>query len=120
MPNRILTDDERKALFVPLFEEVQRKLELMSNGDAGLLWALRRKLAKELVYGERSKPMHRKMLKLKKMAAQRGICAVCGKDLPEKNSILDRLEAMGGYTIENTRLICPECNFRIQEERGYK
>lgn len=120
MANRQLTDDERKRLFEPLIDDVRNKLTELSKGDQGLLWALRRKLTKELGYDERGKPMHRKMLKLKKMAAQRGSCAVCCKDLPEKNSVLDRFEAMGGYTEENTRLICYECNIKIQEERGYK
>jgi hypothetical protein len=119
MPNRILTEDERKRLFEPLISEVRIRLGELSKGDDDLFWALRRKLAKELGYDERSKPMHRKMLKLKKMAAQKGMCTVCEKELPEKNSVLDRFEAMGGYTFENTRLICPECNVRIQEERGY-
>ncbi len=119
MPNRQLTDEERTKLFGPLIDDVRRQLNELSGGDNDLLWALRRKLYKELTYDERDKPMHRKMLKLKKMATQKGICVVCGKELPEKNSVLDRLEAMKGYTDENTRLICLECNVRIQEERGY-
>jgi hypothetical protein len=118
----MLTNDERIRLFLPLIAEIRTRLTELSKGDNDLMWALRRKLTKELGYDERSKPMQRKMLKLKKMASQRGLCAVptCMKELPEKNSVLDRLEAMGGYTVENTRLICVECNLRIQEERGYK
>jgi len=122
MANRMLTDVERSRLFVPLIGEVRARLAELSKGDDGLMWALRRKLTKELGYDERSKPMQRKMLKLKKMALQKGLCAIptCKKELPEKNSVLDRFEAMSGYTLENTRLICVECNLRIQEERGYK
>jgi hypothetical protein len=120
MSNRILTDVERDNLFAPLLTDIRRSLEELSGGDTQLLWALRRKLTKELGYDERGKPMHRKILKLKKMAAQKGLCAVCGEELPEKNSVLDRLEAMGGYTEENTRLICQECDTKIQDERGYK
>jgi hypothetical protein len=119
MPNRILTEDERKRLFEPLISGVRTRLGELSNGDDDLLWALRRKLTKELGYDERSKPMHRKMLKLKKMAAQKGMCAVCERELPEKNSVLDRFQAMEGYTLKNTRLIYPECNVKIQEKRGY-
>jgi RNA polymerase-binding transcription factor DksA len=118
--NRQLSDDERKRLFEPLISEVRTRLKELSKGDDDLMWALRRKLTKELGYDERSKPMYRKILKLKKMAAQKGFCAVCGKEPPEKNSVLDRLEAMGGYTEQNTRLICAVCNVQIQEERGYK
>jgi ribosomal protein L44E len=120
MVSRILTDNERETLLAPLLDEIRHRLEELSGGDTHLLWALRRKLTKELGYDERGKPMHRKMLKLKKMAAQKGLCAVCGKELPEKNSVLDRLQAMGGYTGENTRLICRECDIKIQEERGYR
>lgn len=119
-PNRILTDVERDNLFIPLLSNVRHRLEELSGGDAQLLWALRRKLTTELGYDERGKPVQRKMLKLKKMATQKGLCAVCGKELPEKNSVLDRLEAMGGYTTDNTRLICRECDIEIQDGRGYR
>ena len=119
MPNRILTDDERKRLADPLIAEVRHRLKELSNGDGELLWALRRKLAKELGYDERGKPMQRRMLKLKKMAKQRGLCALCNNELPEKYAVLDRLKAMDGYTEENTRLICSTCDARLQEERGY-
>jgi hypothetical protein len=120
MPNRQLTDDERIRLFEPLITEVRTRLKDLSKGDEDLMWAFRRKLTKELGYNERSKPMHRKMLKLKKMAAQKGLCAACRKELPEKGSVLDRFEGMEGYTEQNTRLICAECNVEIQEQRGYK
>ena len=112
--------EERKRLFEPLITEIRTRLKDLSEGDKELMWALRRKLTKELGYDERNKPLHRKILKLKKMAAQKGLCAVCEKALPEKNSVLDRSKAMDGYTEENTRLICPECNIAIQEDRGYK
>jgi hypothetical protein len=36
-----------------------------------------------------------------------------------RGAVLDRLEAMLGYTPENTRLLCPKCNARVQEERKY-
>jgi len=37
----------------------------------------------------------------------------------ESYAVLDRLQGMGGYTAENTRLICKECDTRIQRERRY-
>lgn len=120
MANRQLTADERKHLFEPLIADVRMRLKKLSHGEDDLMWALRRKLTKELGYDERRKPMHRRILKLKEMVAQKGLCAVCSRELPEKNSVLDRFEAMGGYTEENTRLICAECNVQIQEQRGYK
>lgn len=119
MANRRLTDDELKQLANPLLAELRAKLQELSGGDQSLLWALRRKLAKELSYDERGKPMHRKLLKATKRGEQHDQCALCGGPLPEKNAILDRLEAMKGYTGENTRLICPPCDTRVQEERKY-
>lgn len=120
MPNRILTEDERKELFLPFIDEVRRRLEELSEGNQDLLWALRRKLYKTLTYDERDNPTNRRILKQVKRAIQQNMCATCGKSLPEKNAVLDRFEAMKGYTEDNTRLICPECNVQIQEERGYK
>jgi hypothetical protein len=34
-------------------------------------------------------------------------------------AVLDRIEAMAGYTAENTRLIHPECDTAVQRSRGY-
>jgi hypothetical protein len=33
--------------------------------------------------------------------------------------VLDRLQAVDGYTPENTRLICNECDKKVQRERRY-
>jgi hypothetical protein len=33
--------------------------------------------------------------------------------------VLDRLSAMGGFTADNTRLICSPCDRRIQHGRGF-
>lgn len=63
--------------------------------------------------------MHRKLLKSQKRGEQQNRCARCSSELPEKNAVLDRIEAMKGYTRENTRLLCPACDVAVQEERGY-
>lgn len=119
MPNRLLTDEERQSLFLPLITEVRARLAELSQGDEALLWALRRKLAKELSYDERGKPMHRVMLKLHKRIEQKNQCALCEAVLPDPGAVLDRLEAMKGYTKENTRLLCPACDTAEQQKRGY-
>jgi len=77
-------------------------LERLSSGDEHLLGALRSKLAKELVFLERSPPATRSKLKMKKWIEQKGIWPVCTKPLPEKPSVLDHLEAFSGYTPQNT------------------
>lgn len=118
MPNRRLTESELELLR-PFLEGVRNALRALSAGDDQLLWALRRKLAKELVYDERGTPMFRRKLKALKRAEQNGVCFLCRELLPERNAVLDRLEAMGGYTAGNTRLLCKECDDRVQTERGF-
>ena len=120
MPNRQLTREELDLLFRPLLFQVRNQLAELSSGDKDLLWALRRKLAKELSYDERGRPGDRRALKAFKRGEQGGKCALCKAPLPEKNAVLDRLEAMLGYTPQNTRLICGPCDRKVQEERGYK
>lgn len=78
---------------------------MLSQGDAELLFAFRRKVCKELAYDERSKPQVRRKLKDQKWKEQRGRCAICREDIPERYTVLDRLNAVNGYTTENTRLI---------------
>jgi len=119
MPNRQLTKEELERLFTPLIDDVRAKLQQLSAGDEALTWALRRKLAKELTYDERGKPMRRKLLKAQIFARQHGNCAACHSPLPPKGSVLDRHEAMTGYTLENTQLLCPACDTQKQEARRY-
>ncbi len=63
--------------------------------------------------------MHRRKLKARKRAEQDGRCSECDQALPENYAVLDRLEAMGGYTEANTRLIHQECDTAVQRSRGY-
>jgi len=118
--NRQLTSNELKELAAPLLGSIRKRLAVAAKGDKGLLWALRRKVFKELMYDERSKPMQRRALKKKKWIEQNGRCKTCRKRLPEKGSVLDRLKAMDGYTAQNTRLLCPKCDVILQTDRGYK
>ena len=121
MPNRMLSAEELKRLFAPLLTDVRAKLKSLSADDPALLFALRRKLYKELSYDERGKPMQRKVLKAAKYAEQGGKCAICGEQLEEmgKNAVLDRAEAIKGYVSTNVRLICSACDRRAQAERGF-
>ena len=118
MANRRLTDDERE-LANQLLVEFRRKLNELSSNDASLEWAMRRYIYIRLEHDERGKPTERKLLKAKLTMRQHGKCACCSRDLPQKGTVLDRLEAMKGYTEENTRLLCPSCNVAIQEQRHY-
>ena len=87
MPNRQLSASELETLACPLLARVREQLTALANGDAGLLWALRRKLYKELLYDERSKPMQRVALKKLKRNQQNDVCAHSGGQLQE-NSFL--------------------------------
>ena len=118
VPNRQLTAHELESVG-HLLDRIRSDIDTLSAGDPELLFAIRRKIFKELGYDERGKPMQRRMLKLKKMAEQKGACAVCGGTLPEKYSVLDRVEAIKGYTPENTRVLCPACDTELQQQRGY-
>jgi len=118
MANRQLSASELEHANA-LLAEIRSKLEAISQGDKDLLFAYRRKIFKELTYYERSKPAVRKKLKDQKWKDQRGLCSICGRDLPARYTVLDRLNAVDGYTKENTRLIHPECDVKNQEEKGY-
>jgi hypothetical protein len=119
MANPRLTKDQRTDLFAPLFEQVRKELDRLSAGDDQLLWALRRKLAKELVYLERSTPAARGKLKALMFKKQAGLCAFCGLQLPEKGSELDRKEAFLGYVEENVRLVHHHCHVDDQAKKRY-
>jgi hypothetical protein len=119
MPNPQLNADQLQQANL-ILDSLRKRLRKVSGDDPAFHWALRRKIAKELVYDERGKPNHRRKLKTLKRNEQSGICPGCQEPLPATYCVLDRLEATAGYTVENTRLLCQDCDFRIQKERGYK
>jgi 5-methylcytosine-specific restriction endonuclease McrA len=120
VPTRKLTEHEL-ALIRPVLEQVRDSLKSLSAGDPALLFAYRRKLAKQLTYDERSSPAKRKSLKRRKLIAQEGKCAICGIQLPPAGlgAVLDRLNAMDGYTDVNIRLLCRDCDLKTQRERAF-
>lgn len=118
MSHRRLTPTEA-ATANALLSEIRERIATIAAGDEAVVWAVRHKIYKELMHEERGKPLARRVLKEAKRKAQGGLCTVCHEQLPEKNSVLDRLEAMKGYTMENTRLLCPSCDTRLQAEKVY-
>ncbi len=118
MTNRMLNAEEL-ASANELLDEVRGRPKVLAGVDDELHFAYRRKIAKELTYDERSKPMERRKLKAKKRKEQNGLCAECQQPLPEKYTVLDRLQASKGYTAENTRLICETCDRKVQADRRY-
>jgi hypothetical protein len=118
MPNRNLTPVEL-AHANRLLAEIRARLRELSGEDPQLLFAYRRKIAKELSYDERGKPGPRGKVKALKWGLQGGKCAHCNFDLPLKYSELDRKNASDGYTVENTELIHAKCHQERQAARGY-
>lgn len=118
MPNRRLTSDELQKANL-LLKSIRVLLNDLAGEDPALLFAYRRKIAKELGYDERGKPMLRKVLKLRKMIAQKGLCAECQNELPKRGAELDRINGMKGYTEENTRLVHHDCHVKSQEEKRF-
>lgn len=118
MANPRLTPDQLD-LARALLDEVRARLVDLSNGDKELLFAYRRKVYKELMHDERSKPMVRRRLKQLKMKEQEGLCPLCNEPLPEQGAVLDRARAVDGYTPENTRLIHAACDVAYQAAKGY-
>jgi 5-methylcytosine-specific restriction endonuclease McrA len=118
VPNRRLTAEEL-SIANSILESVRTQVEEHSRDDPALRFALRRKIYKELVYDERSKPVERVKLKKHMRQIQNGLCALCKQALPDKYIVLDRFNAIDGYVPENVRLICEGCDRQVQVERRY-
>lgn len=103
-----------------LLDKIRKEINTLANDDPNLVFAFRRKIRKELTYDERGKPAQRRKLKDLLRRKQKGVCTICKKELPEKYAVSDRFEAIKGYTEENVRLICTDCDKKVQAERGYK
>ena len=104
-----------------LYLRVSAELAQKAGDNPQLLHLLRRRVSKKLIYEERSTPMQRKALKLRKMGEQNGLCTICSEPLPEHgyHAVLDRKVAHLGYTDANVDLIHASCDRKIQEQRGY-
>ena len=118
MPNRNLNSDELKRTN-ELLTEIRERLKGLAAGDPLLLFAYRRKIAKELTYDERGKPGDRGKLKALKWGQQGGKCIHCGDELALRYSELDRKNAADGYTPKNTDLAHAKCHQERQATKGY-
>ena len=112
-----LGDDDR-ATAMEILEQVRAQLQAAAGEDAELRFQLRRYVIKRLEFDERGTPTQRRKLKEQKRRFQRGLCYECAQPLPEKGAELHRLQAMSGYTAENTRLLCRACHARVAEQMG--
>jgi hypothetical protein len=118
VPNPRLTPAQLEVAHA-ILAEVRERIITESGGNPELGFALRRKIQKELMHDERGTPAHRNKIKALKRSEQANICPLCQEALPEKGAVLDRTEAVLGYTVENTRLIHQHCDLAVQAARGY-
>ncbi len=118
MPNRQLNAAELVKAN-ELLDVIREALGKLSGGDPELLFAYRRKIAKQLTYDERSSPMARRALKVLMRERQKGLCAGCSGPLPPTYNVLDRFDAIDGYVESNVQLICETCDREKQRERNY-
>ena len=118
MPNKNLNAEELKSAN-ELLREIRTRLAALASGDPLLLFAYRRKIAKELSYDERGTPGERKQLKALKWGHQQGKCAHCQQGLPLPYSELDRKNAADGYIAENTELVHAKCHQERQAAKRY-
>lgn len=118
MPNRRLSEEELEKANA-LLCAIRSQINQLSDGDRELRFAYNRKVAKELTYDERGKPMLRRRLKNLKWEEQNRRCAKCGSEMPLAYSVLDRFNAVDGYTRENTRLIHAACDYEAQAANKY-
>lgn len=105
-----------------LLDNVRKALQERCGHDQIRMHKLRRKIFTSLTYDERGGPAERKKLKLRKMAEQGGICTLCGEALPKNGyyAVLDRKIAHIGYTDENVNLVHSKCDYKAQEDKGFR
>jgi hypothetical protein len=98
--------------------EVRQRIADAAGTDQQFAFSLRRYVFKNLSYDERATPAHRTKLKLQKLVDQAGICAYANCPTPhlkmtkDQEPELDRLDAIEGYTPENTVLTPWSISFR--------
>lgn len=115
---RQLTEVERTQL-QPILARLRKDVAELAGRDAGFIFAAKRYVRKRLEFDERGTPAERRKVKFKKMVEQKAMCAECGCSLKERDSELDRIDPMAGYTVGNTRLLCHDCHRKQQEARGF-
>ena len=103
-----------------LLEKIRAEIAALCGDDRQFLHLCRRRIFTRLERDERGNPADRRRLKRKKWRQQNGKCAMCHGDMPERESELDRFNAVAGYTIENTQLLHHECHRRQQIDRGFR
>jgi hypothetical protein len=111
--------DEDRARAIAILESVREQIAEVAGEDRVRMFQVRRYILKRLEFDERGAPTQRRKLKDAKRKSQRGLCALCQSELPERGAELDRFKAIDGYTVSNTQLICHSCHQKAEKERGF-
>ena len=111
--------NEDRAKAIAILESVRQQIAEVAGEDRVRMFQVRRYILKRLEFDERGTPTQRRKLKDAKRKSQRGLCAVCQVELPERGAELDRFRAIDGYTVGNTQLVCHSCHQKAEEERGF-
>lgn len=99
MGNRRLTAAELETAN-RILDGVRSLIRVEAGTDDALLWALRRKICKELGYDERGKPMQRKNLKFKKWKNNWVFAPNAGEHFPKLVPYLIELKRCGAMSKE--------------------
>jgi hypothetical protein len=128
-PRRVMTNGRMNADQLATARQILVELRQRITGAAGtdqqFAFALRRYVFKNLSYDERDTPARRTKLKLQKLSDQCGVCAYANCPAPhlkmtkEQEPELDRLDAIKGYTPENTVLMHHGCHRLSQKEKRF-
>ena len=103
-----------------LLIKIRKDIARLAKDDTSLIFAFNRHIRKRLEFDERGTPVVRRKIKNLMWKRQKGMCAICKKELPEKYTELDRFDAKAGYIETNVQLVHHECHINSQAEKGYK
>jgi len=108
-----------------ILANVRQQISKAANGNQRLEFAVNRYVYKNLMYSERGTPAHRTKLKLAKLEDQQGKCTYSACPFPDRplrkedEPELDRIDAVLGYTSQNTVLVHHECHRLSQKSKGF-
>jgi hypothetical protein len=105
------TEDQREKAHKLLRSLVDDIIKL-SQGDKTLVFAL-------MEYKERGNPAQRRKMKSKMHIQQKGLCTLCGCELPTKGAEFHRTDTVIGDIEINTVLICHTCHDSEQEAKSF-
>ena len=104
-----------------ILEKTRQMIHESAKGNTEVEFRTRRYVRIRLEHDERGKPLERKLVKLRKFAEQRGLCAVCGNPMTlEEEPHLHRIVARKSYTLENTKLVHHGCHREQQRAKGFQ